>query len=153
LERWPTVASACSLAAPDGSTASLAGNSWWSAWKPYVFYGLAPAYSADGTASGCDSASCIDAVDPAGRLLASSKRFAVIVAGPALVRDGFVQHRDAAAIAEIASWLEESNAKLEGSAGCGDEPPPFACEGTGTCGRVTMGAATRTFNDVVVAWP
>jgi hypothetical protein len=153
LDRWSVTGNACGIGAADGSTAGLAGNSWWSAWKPYVFYALAPAYSADGAASDCDSSSCIELVDPAGRSIASSKRFAVIVAGPALVRDGFVQHRDAAALAELANWLEESNAKLEGSAGCGDDPPPFACEGAGTCGRVTAGAATRTFNDVVAAWP
>ncbi|HLX23031.1 MAG TPA: hypothetical protein VKR38_06780 [Usitatibacter sp.] len=153
LDRWQDAGSACSLASADGSTAGLGGVSWWTAWKPYVFYGLAPEYSADGAAAACAPGSCIDLVDSAGRPLASSKRFAVIVAGPALERDGFVQHRDAAAIAEIESWLEESNAKLEGSAGCGDGPPPFACETAGTCGRVTVGMATRTFNDAVVAWP
>jgi len=129
--RWS--GGACALQGGDGSTTGLTSNSWWTPWKPYVFYALSP-----------------ELIDPSGRTL-GTRRFAVIVAGPALVRDGFVQHRDAAAIAEISNWLEDGNAKLEGSAGCGDGPPPFACEGAGTCGRVTVGAATRSFNDVVVA--
>lgn len=170
LSQLPTANDACRIAvspddegpqrttapgtpATEGSTAGLSGNSWWTSWKPYVFYALSHAYSADSPSATCDTASCIDLVDLSGRPLSSQKRFAVIVAGAPLVRDGFLQRRDAAAIAEISMWLEEGNARLEGSAGCGDDPPPFACEGTGTCGRITTGAATRTFNDVVAAWP
>lgn len=144
LDHWPTPSNACSIAAADGTTAGLTGNAWWTTWKPYVFYALAPA---------CDAGACIELVDASQRPLASSKRFAVIVAGPPLVIDGFVQRRDASALAEISAWLEGSNARLEGSAGCGDDPPPFACEPAGTCGRVTVGSATQSFNDVVVAFP
>jgi len=153
LDRWASAGTACGIAAADGSTAGLAGSSWWNGWKPYVFYALSPAYAPDSPAPSCEGGACIELVDPAGRQLAASRRFAVIVAGPPLVVDGFLQRRDAAALAEISSWLEETNARLEGSAGCGDDPPPFACESAGTCGRVTTGAATRAFNDAVVASP
>jgi hypothetical protein len=158
LDRWPAGNDACHIAvAPgdpnEGSTASLSGNSWWTGWKPYVFYALSQPYSADSPAGTCDGASCIDLSDSTGRPIAASKRFAVIVAGPALVRDGFVQHHDASALAQLSQWLEEGNARLEGSAGCGDDPPPFACDGAGTCGHVTVATATSTFNDVVIAWP
>ncbi len=129
------------------------GTPWWTTWKPYVFYALSPAYSADVPSGTCEGGTCIELSDLAGRPIASSMRFAVIVAGPSLARDGFVQHHDAAALAQISQWLEEGNARLEGSAGCGDDPPPFACEAAGTCGHITVGAATSTFNDVVVAWP
>ena len=153
LDRWTNAGNACAIAAPDGSTASLSGNSWWSAWKPQVFYALAPGYAADSPVATCDGDACIGIVDASGRPIASSKHFAVIVAGPPLVIDGFLQRRDAAALAEISSWLEGGNARLEGSAGCGDDPPPFACEGAGTCSSVTAGTATSAFNDVVVASP
>jgi len=153
MDRWANASGACAIAATDGSTTSLVGNSWWAAWKPHVFYALSPAYAADSSSDTCEGSSCIELVDPSGRAVASSRRFAVIVAGPPLAVDGFLQRRDAAALAEISDWLEATNARLEGSAGCGDDPPPFACESAGTCGRVTTGAATRSFNDVVVASP
>ena len=171
LAELPNAASACRIAvAPDdpgpsrvsppgvpaeeGSTAGLSANSWWSAWKPSVFYALAPAYDADSGAAGCEGAACIDVLDTAGRTIASLRRFAVLVSGPALAVDGFVQSRAASAIALPAAWLEESNAQLEGVAGGeGATPPSFPCEGTGSCNRVTAGAADASFNDVVVASP
>ena len=119
-----------------------------------MFYALAPAYDADSGAAGCEGAACIDVLDTAGRTIASRRRFAVLVSGPALAVDGFVQSRAASAIALPAAWLEESNAQLEGAAGCeGATPPSFPCEGTGSCNRVTAGAADASFNDVVVASP
>jgi hypothetical protein len=137
----------------EGTTAGQSGNSWWTMWKPYVFYALSQPYSADSPSGTCEGTSCIDVSDLSGRTVASSKRFAVIVAGPPVTRDGFLQRHDATTLAQISQWLEEGNARLEGSAGCGDDPPPFACEAAGSCGRVTAGAATGSFNDVVVAWP
>jgi hypothetical protein len=167
----PTAANACRVAlapddagaqrtSPPGSppdeaqTAGLAANSWWNAWKPSVFYALAPAYSADSPAPSCDAGSCIEVLDVSGHAGASGKQFAVIVAGPALARDGFVQSRDGAGISAPGMWLEESNALLEGSAGCDAVvPPSFPCEGTGNCNRVTVGASSAVFNDVVVVSP
>lgn len=167
----PTSANACRIAiAPDdpgpvrasppgtpvdeASTAGLAANSWWNAWKPSVFYALAPAYDAASSAASCETGTCIEVADTAGRRIASGKQFAVLVAGPALAVDGFVQSRGAGAISSPAMWLEESNARLEGAAGCGGvTPPSFPCEGAGSCNRVTAGAASASFNDVVVASP
>jgi len=171
LAELPNAASACRIAvAPDdpgpvrtsapatpadeASTAGLSANSWWNAWKPSVFYALAPAYDANSGAAGCDGAECIEVVDSGGRTIASRRRFAVLVSGPALAVDGFVQPRSAGAVSSVAAWLEESNAQLEGAAGCeGVAPPSFPCEGTGSCNRVTAGAPNASFNDVVVASP
>ncbi|HEX3061317.1 MAG TPA: hypothetical protein VHP55_01555 [Usitatibacter sp.] len=150
----PIRTSAPGIPADEASTAGLAAGSWWNAWKPSVFYALAPAYDADSGAASCDAGTCIDVVDPAGRATASRKRFAVLVAGPALAVDGFLQSRGAGAISSPAMWLEESNAHLEGAAGCeGTTPPTFPCEGTGSCNRVTAGAPGAAFNDVVIASP
>jgi type II secretory pathway pseudopilin PulG len=183
LERWwrvksggnltdlPSASSACRIAvAPDdpgpvrasppgtpadeAGTAGLAANSWWTAWKPAVFYALAPAYGADSGAASCDAGACIDVLDTTGRTVASRKQFAVLVSGPALASDGFVQSRGGGGISAPGMWLEESNARLEAAAGCeGVTPPSFPCEGTGTCNRVTAGAPTASFNDVVIASP
>ena len=171
LAHLPNAASACRIAvAPDdpgpvrttppaspadeGSTAGLSSNSWWSSWKPSVFYALAPEYDADSGAAGCDSGTCIDVLDTSGHAIAPGRRFAVLVSGAALAVDGFVQSRAGAALSTPALWLEQSNAKLEGAAGCeGVTAPSFPCEGTGSCNRVTAGAAGAAFNDVVVSSP
>jgi hypothetical protein len=54
----------------------------------------------------------------------------VIVAGPALVRDGFVQQRDDASMGDARQWLEGTNALLESARGCA-LAPAFACEAAG----------------------
>ena len=169
LAELPTAADACRIAvapadpgpqrtsAPpspsdEGSTAGLASNAWWVPWKPYVFYALSRAFAPASGDSTCDASRCIAVADPAGAPLGAPRPFALIVAGAPVVRDGFVQHRDGAAISDITMWLEDGNAALEGSAGC-DEAPAFACEAAGTCARVTAAAASAAFNDVVVTTP
>lgn len=122
----------CTLAAP-------ASHSWWKAWRLNVFYAVQPGG--------------LDVVDAQGRATRRARDAAVIVAGPPLVVDGFVQHRDAPSIADPRQWLEGGNALLESAAGCGLQPPAFPCEAAGTCARVTDAAPTRDFNDVVVALP
>jgi hypothetical protein len=122
----------CPLAIP-------ASHSWWKAWRLHVFYAA--------------QSGALDIVDPEGRAIRRARDAAVIVAGPPLVVDGFVQHRDAPAIADARQWLEGTNALLESGAGCGEHPPPFPCEAAGTCARVTAATASRAFNDVVVALP
>ena len=122
----------CTLAAP-------ASHSWWKAWRLNVFYAAQPG--------------ALDIVDAQGRAVRRARDAAVIVAGPPLAVDGFVQHRDAHAIADARQWLEGGNALLESAAGCGAQPPPFPCEAAGTCTRVTAAAPSRAFNDVVVALP
>jgi hypothetical protein len=162
LDAWwgrsdsPAPDDACRIALPpgaadEGATAGRDGNSWWNAWKPYVFYVLAPGVAPGAGAASCDSAACLDLADPAGRSLATARRHAVIVAGAPIVRDGFVQSRAGANVSEVRQWLEEPNAQLEGAVGC-SPPPAFTCEGRGTCTRVTASGGAREFNDVVVAY-
>ena len=118
--------------------APAAAHSWWKAWREYVFYARMPG--------------ALDIVDIDGRVMARGRDAAVIVAGPALVRDGFVQQRDDAALGDIRQWLEASNALLEGPGGCA-VAPPFACEAAHTCTRITQDNARPGFNDVVLAIP
>ena len=141
--------------ASEGETAGGEENSWWTSWKPFVFYAVAPGFAPSALASpSCtEGAACLELLEPSGRVLGTGKQFAVLVAGPALERDGWVQMRAGAHISEVRQWLEETNARLEGSAGCAGRTPGLACEGLGTCSRVTSGAASRSFNDVVVAYP
>ena len=163
LDRWwsgfdpPGVNDACRIAMPpggadEGDTAGHAANSWWNAWKPYVFYALARGVAPDSPGATCEGDACLELADPGGRTLGTAKQYAVIVAGAPIVRDGFVQSRGGANVAEARQWLEEANAQLEGAAGC-SPPPTFTCEERGTCRRVTAGGGTRAFNDVVVAYP
>ena len=164
LERWwrgsdfPTVNDACRVAIPpggssdEGSTAGHGANSWWNAWKPYVFYALAPGFAPGAGSPACEGSTCLDLADPAGRPLGAAKQYAVIVAGAPIARDGFVQSRTGANIADPYQWLETANAGLESAAGCAP-PPAFSCEGRGTCTRVTAAAGAMRFNDVVVAFP
>jgi type II secretory pathway pseudopilin PulG len=146
----PFASESCQLAA-----ASQARPAWWTPWRPYVFYALARNFAPSAPrdpACGGDS-SCLELADPSGRVLARGKKLAVIVAGAPLARGGFVQSRGGAGISELGQWLEESNAQLEGAAGCPGAPPRFPCEGLGTCNRITAAASSRDFNDVVVTLP
>ena len=141
--------------AGEGQTAGREENSWWSAWKPFVFYALARGFapSSAGVLACGDSASCLELAEPSGRSLAREKQFAVLVAGAPLVRDGLVQSRAGANVSQVRQWLEESNAGLEGVAACPGSAPRPTCEALGTCNHVTSGPGTRSFNDVVVAYP
>ncbi len=121
----------CNLAAP-------ASHSWWKAWRAQVFYAL--------------RAGALELVDSDSRIVSRGRDAAVIVAGPPLVRDGFVQHRDGAAFGDARQWLEGTNALLEATPGCA-VAPAFTCEAAGTCTRITVAAPSRSFNDVVVALP
>jgi type II secretory pathway pseudopilin PulG len=146
-----TFASAsCQIAAPSQPTPA-----WWTAWRPHVFYALARGFapSAASDAPCAEAASCLELVDPAGRVIAQGKQLALIVAGAPLARGGFVQSRGGAAISDVGQWLEDSNAQLEGGAGCPGASPRFPCEGLASCNRITVAASSRTFNDVVVALP
>jgi len=121
----------CNLA-PDSA------HSWWKAWRENVFYARAP--------------HALDIVGLDGRLIARGRDAAVIVAGPPLVRDGFVQQRDDTARGDPRQWLEGTNALLESARGCA-VAPAFACEGAGTCTRITQDTPRADFNDVVLAIP
>jgi hypothetical protein len=121
----------CNVAAP-------ASHSWWKAWRAQVFYASRPG--------------SLEIVDADSRVLSRGRDVAVIVAGPPLVRDGFVQHRDGSAIGDARQWLEGTNALLEAAPGCATAPA-FTCEAAGTCTRITLAAPSRSFNDVVVALP
>ena len=115
---WPA---GCNLA-------PQAAHSWWRAWRPHVFYAA--------------HAGAIDVADASGRILARARDAAVMVAGPPVVRDSFLQHRDAASFADVRQWLEEANATLDDGSGCDAAPS-----------RITVAAPQRNFNDVAVALP
>jgi hypothetical protein len=138
--------------AGEGGTAGHDANSWWTPWKPYVFYALASGYSPDTQSPSCGAGACLELVDPSGRTMGAPRQFAVIVAGAPLARDGFVQSRAGGNIAEVRQWLEDANARLESAAGC-TPAPSFTCEGLRSCDRVTTGAGIQRFNDVVLAYP
>jgi hypothetical protein len=121
----------CNLAAP-------ASHSWWKAWRAQVFY--------------ASRMGALDIVDSDSRIVSRGRDAAVIVAGPPLVRDGFVQHRGGAALGDARQWLEGTNALLEAAPGCA-VAPAFTCEAAGTCTRITAAGPSRSFNDVVVALP
>ena len=128
-----------------------AAHTWWKAWRAYVFYALAPSYQppSPAPASCAGPGSCIEIVEPGGRVVARGRHAAVLVAGTPIVRDGFLQHHDAASIGDVRQYLEGGNERLEGAAAC----TAFDCESSGTCGRVAIAPATRAFNDVAVAIP
>jgi hypothetical protein len=118
--------------------ASDAAHSWWKAWRENVFYARLPG--------------SLDILGLDGRLIARGRDAAVIVAGPVLVRDGFVQQRDDASMGDVRQWLEGSNALLESARGCA-LAPAFACEAAGTCTRITQDTPRGDFNDAVLAIP
>ena len=172
LGELPTRDNACRIAVPpadagpqrnsppgtpaaEGLTAGSAAPAWWTAWKPFVFYALARDFApAAAAALSCTLPdSCLEVVEPSGRVTATGKHFAILVAGAPVVRDGFVQSRAGANVAHPGEWLEETNAALEGAGGCPGRGPRFPCEGLGACNRVTAAAASRSFNDVVVVFP
>jgi len=65
--------------ADEGRTAGRAENSWWAAWKPFVFYALAQGFapSSQGAPACSEQSPCLDLVDSSGRTLAtrSTSRF------------------------------------------------------------------------------
>jgi hypothetical protein len=64
----------------EGSTAGLAEASWWSAWKPFVFYALASGHAPAAETPGCEGAgACLEAVDAGGRAIAANRQFAILV--------------------------------------------------------------------------
>ncbi len=71
--------------ADEGRTAGRTENSWWTAWKPFVFYALAHGFaSASPEPAACTEPSpCLDLIDASGRTLATQKQFAVLVGGAA----------------------------------------------------------------------
>jgi hypothetical protein len=138
--------------AAEGNTAGRDANSWWTPWKPYVFYALAAGYAPSMGTPSCTGRACLDLADTSGRAIGTQREFAVIVAGPPLARDGFAQSRAGSGIGDPRQWLEEANARLESAAGC-TPAPAFPCEGLHTCDRVTTGGGARRFNDVVLTYP
>ena len=98
LSELPTREDACRIAiAPDDAgplrqafpatpadearTAGLAENAWWSAWRPFVFYVLAPGHRpALAGSAGCGDSGCLALVDGAQRVVAEDKQFAVVIA-------------------------------------------------------------------------
>ena len=64
----------------EGITAGLAHASWWTAWKPFVFYALASGFGPAAARAACEAPNaCMQLVDPDGRALADGKQFALLV--------------------------------------------------------------------------
>jgi len=131
-DEGPTRGSAAGTPTDEGRTAGLSEVAWWTYWKPFVFYALAPAYRADG-AGGCASHACIDIVDANGTIIATNKQFVVLVGGAPLALPAYAQ-RHGSGLGNARDWLESAS-----------------CEPT-SCTRVAT-AAGPSFNDVVVAYP
>lgn len=153
----PTRTSAPGSPPDEGRTAGLAENAWWTYWKPFVFYALSPAHRAGSAAGRCEGSSCIDVADGDGRVVASAKEFAVIVAGPPLPTPGFEQ-RHGQGLGDARHWLEATNAALEranpnpAAPQCSLDPARTACD-PARCLRTTQAARAALFNDAVVAYP
>lgn len=97
LAELPTRDDACRIAIPpddagpvrsappatpsdEASTAGTAAPSWWSAWKPYVTWTVAPASSPVSPQPGdCAARACLDIVDRDGRTVATSRTAVVVV--------------------------------------------------------------------------
>jgi hypothetical protein len=154
-----TVRSLAAGAPPEeGRTAGLSENAWWNAWKPFVFYALAPAFRAENARAECGGAlPCLDVVDRTNAVVARAKHFAVIVAGPPLALSSSPQ-RHGNGLAATDDWLEGPNARIERA-----NPNPAAPEcpmdlfraacSDNACLKAMQASANAAFNDVVVAHP
>jgi hypothetical protein len=64
----------------EASTAGLNEASWWSTWKPFVFYALASGHGPSAQSAGCVAAgACLEVTDAGGRAIAANKQFAILV--------------------------------------------------------------------------
>jgi hypothetical protein len=139
LERWWGECRIALEPPDEGRTAGLAENAWWTFWKPFVFYALAPDFAPGGTAS------------------AAGRQFAVIVAGAPL-RLAEMAQRHGAYPGDARHWLEGVHAGLEGAnpnpaaPECPRDDSHVACN-PGDCLRVSIAPAGPDFNDVVAAAP
>jgi hypothetical protein len=80
LDEGPARVSPPGSPGDEGITAGLAAASWWTAWKPFVFYALAPGFGPAAARAECAApGDCMEVVDPGGRALASGKQFAILV--------------------------------------------------------------------------
>ena len=142
----------------EGRTAGLAENAWWTYWKPFVFYALAPEVRPDGPGRpDCAARPCIEVVDVGNAAIASGKEFAVIVAGAPLDLPRLPQ-RHGTGLADARHWLEAANADLEranpnpAAPDCPVDALRAACD-SASCLRVTAAARAALFNDVLVVHP
>jgi hypothetical protein len=129
----PTRRSVAGTPPDEGRTAGLAEVAWWTYWKPFVFYALAPAFRADGDGE-CASQQCIEVVDAGDAVVATNKHFAVLVAGAPLALPAYAQ-RHGSGLGDARDWLEAAQCVAN------------------SCARVARGPAGPLFNDVVVAYP
>jgi hypothetical protein len=125
--------------AEEGRTAGLAENAWWTFWKPFVFYALAPDFAPGGAGS------------------SPGPQFAVIVAGAPLRLPGLAQ-RHGAFPGDAHHWLEDVHPGLEATnpnpaaPECPQDASRVACSAD-DCLRVSVAPARADFNDVVAAAP
>lgn len=143
----------------EGRTAGLAEKAWWTFWKPFVFYAVAPAFRAGSAAGDCRGGAdaCIEVVGAEGSAIVSGKHFAVLVGGPPLDLASFPQ-RHATGLGDARHWLELANAGLErtnpnpAAPECAPDPFLPRCDAP-PCAQVVQAARTASFNDAVVAHP
>jgi hypothetical protein len=106
-----------------------------------------------GAAIPCDTRSCLVVGESA-----AGKRFAVVVAGPPLSRDGGRQSRGALASLDPREWLEGANADLHrlnanpAAPECTADPSVPAGSGSRAFNRLASGQG-RNANDAVVTPP
>jgi type II secretory pathway pseudopilin PulG len=152
--QWHHGPAGCHIADAAGRTAGLAAPSWWNAWKRHVFYAMSePAIPSAGPAIPCDARSCLVVGESA-----NGQRFAVVVAGPPLSRDGGRQSRGALASLDAREWLEGSNAELRrlnanpAAPECSPDPSFPPGPGSSAFNRLASGQG-RNANDAVVTPP
>ena len=140
--------------AEEGRTAGLAENAWWTYWKPFVFYALAPdARPQPFPSPGC-TGGCIEVREAGGAVIASGKAFAVLVAGAPLDLPRMPQ-RHGAGLGDARHWLEDANAGLE-RANPNPPAPECALEPRAPCAgclHVTSAPAGALFNDALATAP
>ncbi len=117
---------------------------WWRAWRRHVFVALAPEVqpAAQGAGSCAGPGACLAVENSAGEPVAGGFRFAVLVGGPPLARPG-QGPQDHQSEWDPRQWLEGSHGEAIAANPCAGSAPA----------RITAGARTAHFNDVVVALP
>jgi hypothetical protein len=158
LDHWPAVADACHVADAAGRTSGHGAFTWWSAWKRFVFYALAPSRrpAAAPSPPTCDAAGCLQVVDQTPGAGSADRLFAVIVAGAPLATASVSQSHGPLADLDARNWLEDANAELR-KLNANPAAPGCAADASFARGAALPAAnrllieRTATRNDVVFA--
>jgi hypothetical protein len=63
----------------EGTTTGLAHASWWTSWKPHVYYALAAGAAPSSAMPGCAGGECMELASAEGGVIAGGKAFAILV--------------------------------------------------------------------------